>query len=76
MKPSWTPGFIDQYILEDEIELVQYGQSDEITFEKLRVASPEPSSWNEWPTKEKPKSNFKFNSLWLELGQNYFLVKR
>ena len=47
-----------------------------MTFEKLRVGTPQPSELTEWPTKEKPTNEYKFGSLWLELGQDYFIVQR
>ena len=74
--PVWTPGFIDQYILEDETDLVQYGQSEELTFEKVRVENSQASDMNKWPTKENPTNGYKFNSLWLELGQEYLMIER
>ena len=44
-QPEWTPVFIEEYALSDAIDLVQYGQTDELTFEKLRVDTSGPSSW-------------------------------
>ena len=62
--------------MEDETELVQYGQSDEISFEKLRLNNPEPSDRVKWPTRDSPTDQYKFNSVWLELGQNLIVVER
>ena len=42
-KPMYIPSFIDKYLLEDEISLLQYGQTEEIDFESIRLEAPEPS---------------------------------
>ena len=39
----YIPSFIDKYLLEDEISLLQYGQTEEIDFESIRLEAPEPS---------------------------------
>ena len=63
--PMWIPGFVDQYILEDEISLLQYGQNEELTFERLRVETAEHSYYTEFPTEDEPQRFYKFSSLWL-----------
>ena len=72
----YIPSFIDKYLLEDEISLLQYGQTEEIDFESIRLEAPEPSYFKEFPTKENPTKFYKFNGLWLELGQSVYKVER
>ena len=64
---TYTPFFLEQYILQDEIEFIQWGQNDEVTYEKLRSEASQPSFFSSWPTKENPRQLYKFSSMWLEL---------
>ena len=37
---SWVQGFVDQFVLQDEIALLQLGVSEEIEFDRIRIETP------------------------------------
>ena len=56
--------------------MLQYGQTEEIDFQSIRLEAAEPSYFTEFPTKESPTNFYKYISLWLELGQTVYKVER
>ena len=71
----FTGADIKKYALEDEIDILQIGQTHEVTFEKLKYALPEASVYSRWPTKDDP-SFHKFNGFWLELSPSLTTIER
>eukprot|EP00354_Favella_ehrenbergii_P009559 CAMPEP_0170451754 /NCGR_PEP_ID=MMETSP0123-20130129/890_1 /TAXON_ID=182087 /ORGANISM="Favella ehrenbergii, Strain Fehren 1" /LENGTH=64 /DNA_ID=CAMNT_0010713551 /DNA_START=360 /DNA_END=551 /DNA_ORIENTATION=- len=49
--------------LQDETDLVQYGQEDENIFYSFSMPAPLPSSWIYYPTEESPSTRYKFVSI-------------
>ena len=63
-------------MLEDEIELLQYGEEEEFEFYRVNFESSAPSFMDKWPTEEQPDNKYKFGSLWIELSQNEIKIER
>ena len=63
-------------MLEDEIELLQYGIEDEFEFYRVNYGGNGPSFMNKWPTKEEPDNKYKFASVWFELSQDEIKIER
>mmetsp|Transcript_12545 Transcript_12545/g.16084 ORF Transcript_12545/g.16084 Transcript_12545/m.16084 type:complete len:135 (+) Transcript_12545:869-1273(+) len=50
-------------LLEDEIALLQYGQSTEVEFFSYSLSENLPSAWINWPTPEEPTNKYKYVSI-------------
>lgn len=55
-------------LLEDEAELIQYGQPSETTFLDFHMEDSLPSSWIYFPTAENPSTKFKFTSMEIKMS--------
>ena len=71
----FTSANIKKYELVDEIDILQIGQTHEVTFEKSKYEQPEPSVYSRWPTKDDPSSH-KINGFWLELSPSLTTIER
>ena len=49
--------------MEDEIDYLQYGQSDEDTFYEFLMSGGLPSSWLNWPTANNTSAKYKYVSV-------------
>ena len=63
MKPSWLNGKLKTQVLQDEAEIIQYGQETEQTFYSFELPAPLPSAWIYFPTDENQSSRYKFASI-------------
>ena len=63
MKPSWLNGKLKTEVLQDEAEIIQYGQESEETFYSFELPAPLPSAWIYFPTDENKSSRYKFASI-------------
>ena len=61
--PSFIDGRYRKNFIEDETSYLQYGQWDENEFFEFAIGQVEPSSWINWPTKEKPNNRYKYASI-------------
>ena len=51
-------------------------QTSNAEYYKIAFEQPQPSSYETWPTKEKPQEFYKITSVWLELGQSITIIER
>ena len=51
---------IKKNVIEDESSYLQFGQTEEETFYTISLTLSQLSSWNTFPTPEKPGSKFKY----------------
>ena len=72
---SWTDTNLLEYELIDETSLVQIGQTDEQTFQKISFDSSTRSTWDKWPTKEKP-GFYKIQSFWMNISHSLTSIER
>ena len=75
-RSTWLSAYVEKNVLEDEIEIVQYGIEDEFEFYRVNYATSGPSYMNKWPTKEEPDNKYKFASVWFELSQDESKIER
>ena len=75
-QPIFTQTFVNKSELQDEVSMLQLGDQDLISFESVNFGAKSPSSYNEWPTKEKPAKTYKYNSIFLELNQEKIMIER
>ena len=68
--PTFLAGMIKTSQLNDESSFLQYGQEELYEFYDYELPPPKPSSWNEYPTREKPDGIYKFGSIEVNLSQN------
>ena len=45
-RATWIPAYIEKNVLEDEIDIVQYGLEDEFEFYRINYAQSSPSYMN------------------------------
>ena len=62
-------------MVEDEVAFFQIGQQEDEKFEVFQIGKEFASELIHWPTKEK-KSIFRFNGIYLELGQEQIKIER
>ena len=68
---------IQSYILEDETDFLQLGQSDEYNFIALKDKfTMQDSAWNKFPTPENPRAKYKFCSFNLSLVEDLQKISR
>ena len=65
-RSNYIMTYVERSTLKDETDFVQYGQNLEVEFESIALGEASPSRQINWPTKEEPKSVYKFTSFWIE----------
>ena len=63
-------------MLNDEIEVLQWGQQEEVDYNSISFAAPKPSAWSKFPTTEKPYNKYKFGSVNLFLSPDQMVTER
>ena len=74
--PTYLSGQMKKSSLEDESSFLQYGQEEEYDFYTYELPPPKPSSWNVYPTREKPDGMFKFGSIEINMSQDQITWNR
>ena len=69
--PSWISKAVSTSVLSDETDFLQLGQQSETLFySAFNDMSPNPSSWNSFPTEEDPEAQYKFFSVSFEFDKH------
>ena len=55
---------------------MQYGQEEDFEFYAFELPPPKPSSWNVYPTREKPDGLFKYGSIEVNMSQDLITWNR
>ena len=67
---------VERNALEDEVEVLQYGESEEDEFYRLNFLPAIPSFMDFWPTVEEPDNLYKYASVWIELSPHEHKTER
>ena len=63
--------------IEDETSMVQFGQIEESVFySHLGINAPKPTSWDKFPTLEKPDNKMKYASIAINLSKDMTIWNR
>ena len=63
-------------MLSDETQIFQFGYSEDSNFYTYTQEKPNASAWNEFPTKEKPYTLYKFTSMEVNFSPDQQYVSR
>ena len=73
---SWISTKLTSNLLADETQFLQFGFEEEFEFSTVEFENPVPSSFNVWPTKEKPDTYYKIVSAFLTLSMDQNVIER
>ena len=63
-------------MLEDESSLFQIGEQEERVFHTIQLEAPQPTSWVNFPTDEKPNNKYKYASFDIYFSQDQQIWNR
>ena len=75
-RPNYIFANIWKNQLGDEIELLQWGEEEELDFNHIEFDPPRPSAWGRFPTTDEPDNRYKFSSIAFKFIQNSKVIER
>lgn len=62
--------------LQDEIQLIKYGEEEEFEFNTVEFAPPIPSAWFDHPSLSNPDGRYKFTSVAFQMCLDSMIIER
>ena len=75
-RPNYIFANIWKNQLGDEIEILQWGEEEELDFNHVEFDPPRPSAWARFPTEDEPDNRYKFSSIAFKFIQGSKVIER